>query len=106
MSCGRLEPPPEEYFVPEDVVQSPGGNFYWRILSYPVCRLFYAPGEKFEFQPHSFEWHKGAKTNYVSYLAVFLDGDTKCCPVSCYITDRHLHGSRTRGRTPDTAVSV
>lgn len=42
-----------------------------------MCRLYYAPGEKYEFQPNMFEYkpHKKAdETNHLSYLAVVLGG--------------------------------
>jgi len=56
-------------FKPGDFAFSPGGNFLYEILSYPFCRLYYAPGNDFEFQPHSFERKLPEhKFNYVSYI--------------------------------------
>lgn len=75
----HIEPLPENYFVPGDVVYDCALRYY-KITSYPFCRLYYDPNAKFQFQPHSFEAlrpedrRKGIKVNHLSYMATMLDG--------------------------------
>jgi hypothetical protein len=75
MSCSRLEPIPADYLVPGDLVLSPGCGHIFLIKSYPICRLYYAFGEKFEFQPNVYEYRKGTQGNFLSYIAVILGGN-------------------------------
>jgi len=56
---------------------SPGCSVTYEILSYPLCRLYYVPGDKFEFQPNTYEYRPGVLPNFLSYLAVVLNGTLK-----------------------------
>lgn len=89
MTCSRTEPIPNEYFVPGDIVSSPGCSYQYEILSYPVCRLYIDPTAKFQFQPHAFEYRPGDKGNYLSYLARLCGGK-----MEVYVTDQYLKGSK------------
>jgi hypothetical protein len=73
----HVEPIPENYFIPGDVVYDCALNYY-EIRSYPLCRLYFDPNPnaKFPIQPNAFEGitpeerKAGRKANHLSYLAV------------------------------------
>lgn len=90
MSCAALEPPPTRFyapagmFTPEDlqqlnaqwlgeVITSPGGSFRYRVISAPLCRLYWEHGkpepninESAYFQDERGRWRR-SHSNYLSY---------------------------------------
>lgn len=90
MSCTALEPPPTKFyapkgmFAPEDlqrlsaewlgeVIVSPGGSFQYRVVSGPLCRLYWERGkpepninESAYFQDKRGRWRR-SHSNYLSY---------------------------------------
>ncbi len=90
MSCTALEPTPTRFyapagmFAPEDLQQlsaqwlgdtivSPGGSFRYRVVSGPLCRLYWGRNkaepdsiESAYFQDERGRW-KRAHSNYLSY---------------------------------------
>lgn len=53
---------------PGDYICSPGLQFEYEILSFPVCRLYYDPTAKFQFQPNKMEAGERGCQKYLSYL--------------------------------------
>jgi hypothetical protein len=89
----HVEPMPEVFNIPGDLLISPGGSFIYEVLSYPLCRLYHdnSPDAKFPLQPHAFEGltpedrKAGRKANYLSYLVRIYKGRKEF-----YITDRNF----------------
>ena len=113
MSCNRVEPIPTTYYIPGNLVASPGMGIIYEIKSYPLCRLYYdaTPNAKYPLQPHSFEYKpnkKAGEGNYLSYLvsvygsSLKVDGESK----EFYITDHCLKPiAQIKGKHNETETS-
>jgi hypothetical protein len=59
-------------YKPGDTVLSPGRQFEYEILSYPLCRLYYDPEAAFQFQPNKQEGGRSGYQYYHSYLVMLV----------------------------------